>query len=335
MTPRERLRAAMAGRAVDRVPRTPLFMSWAAHAVGHTYRDFYLKADVLVRAQLEVTRRFGLDQVSAISDPWREAEGFGLQLDYPPEGVGIPRRYLAPEELAALHPFDPTAFPRTRDRLEAVGALAAAVRDTHSVSGWVEGPIAEYVDLRGLQDACMDLVDAPELFHQAAGPILEVAIAFARAQLAAGADFIGIGDAAASVLGPELYAAHVLPHERRLIAAIHEAGGRVKLHICGNITALLPHIRGLGADVLDLDTPVSIAHARAVLGPGQCLAGNFCPTSVLLRGTPQTVRAAAEACIGEGTVAGSRFVLQPGCEVPPGTPEANIRAFCTDTTSPA
>ncbi len=30
---------------------------------------------------------------------------------------------------------------------------------------------------------------------------------------------------------------------------------------------------------------------------------------------------------------GSRFILMPGCEVPPGTPEANIRAFCLMTGS--
>ena len=42
-------------------------------------------------------------------------------------------------------------------------------------------------------------------------------------------------------------------------------------------------------------------------------------------GFPTGVAAAARANIAE---AGGRFILQPGCEVPPDTPEANIRAFC-------
>ena len=37
------------------------------------------------------------------------------------------------------------------------------------------------------------------------------------------------------------------------------------------------------------------------------------------------VAAAALRCLAEG---GERFILQPGCEVPPATPEANVRAFC-------
>jgi len=34
---------------------------------------------------------------------------------------------------------------------------------------------------------------------------------------------------------------------------------------------------------------------------------------------------AAYECLRKG---GSRFIQMPGCEVPPETPEANIRAFC-------
>jgi len=44
-----------------------------------------------------------------------------------------------------------------------------------------------------------------------------------------------------------------------------------------------------------------------------------------MAGTPQTVADAARQCLAEG---GQRFILQPGCEVPPGTPQDNLRAFC-------
>lgn len=91
MTSKERLYAVMAGRPCDRPAVTPIFMSWAARYIGRTYRDYYLDGDVLVSAQLAVTKAFGIDQASAISDPWREASGFGMEFDYPGEGVGRPR----------------------------------------------------------------------------------------------------------------------------------------------------------------------------------------------------------------------------------------------------
>src|SRR6056297_1961783 len=94
MTSKERLLAAVNGQDYDRVAVTPIFMAWAAHFIGRSYRDFYLDGDVLVKAQLAVTREFCMDQISVISDPWREASAYGLEFDYPEQGVGKPKSYL-------------------------------------------------------------------------------------------------------------------------------------------------------------------------------------------------------------------------------------------------
>jgi uroporphyrinogen decarboxylase len=55
------------------------------------------------------------------------------------------------------------------------------------------------------------------------------------------------------------------------------------------------------------------------------LCGNFDPSAVLLQGSAEEVAEAARNCLAAG---GERFFLMPGCEVPPATPEENIRAFC-------
>ena len=39
----------------------------------------------------------------------------------------------------------------------------------------------------------------------------------------------------------------------------------------------------------------------------------------------EDVAEAAKQCLRKG---GGKFILMPGCEVPPDTPERNIRAFC-------
>ncbi len=88
MTPKERINAILKGDSYDRPAVTPIFMAWASHFIGHTYRDYYLDGDILVEAQLAVTKAFNLDQVSSISDPWRETSAYGMEFDYPAEGVG-------------------------------------------------------------------------------------------------------------------------------------------------------------------------------------------------------------------------------------------------------
>jgi MtaA/CmuA family methyltransferase len=250
-----------------------------------------------------------------------------MTFSYPEEGVGKPDALLiqSMDDVRNLPRLDPAQPERMRQRIESVHAMAQALGQTHSVLGWVEGPLAEYADLRGVENAMLDLMTQPEMFLEAARILIDNAIDFARAQIEAGADMIGIGDAAASLVGPELYETYALPEEKRLIAAIHEAGGTAKLHICGNTEKIVHLMAQTGADVIDLDWMVPLEATRQRLGEEVTLCGNFDPSGILLQGTPQSVADAARRCLETG---GERFILMPGCEVPPGTPEENLRAFC-------
>jgi len=327
MTSKERIYATINGGSRDRIAVAPIFMAWAANYIGHTYRDFYLDGNVLAEAQLAVTRLFNVDQISAISDPWREASAYGVEFDYPEDGVGKPRDTLIKTagDISLLKPLDINQCERIKQRVDSVRRMTIETGQTHSVLGWVEGPLAEYADLRGLENALMDLMDKPEMFVDAADMLVSNGAAFARAQLEAGADMIGVGDAAASLIGETLYTEYVLPAEQRLFAEIHYAGAAVKLHICGNITGIIGHMARTGADIIDLDWMVPLATARDLVGPNVTLCGNFDPSAVLMQGSPEDVAKAAKKCIEAG---GDRFILMPGCEVPAATAEENIRAFC-------
>ena len=327
MTPKERIYAILKGGSYDHPAVTPIFMAWSANFIGRTYRDYYLDGDVLVQAQLAVTRAFNLDQTSAISDPWREASAYGMDFVYPEDGVGKPKDVLIKTygDISRVKPLDIENAERPKQRIESVRKMADEVGQTHSVLGWVEGPMAEFADLRGVENTFLDLVDRPELFIKAGEIIVQNAIAFAVAQVKAGADMIGIGDAAASLIAPDMYAEFVLSLEQKLIAAIHQAGAAVKLHICGNIINHISYMAQSGADTIDVDWMVPLDKARELAGPDITLCGNFNPAGVLFEGSPEDVAQAAKQCLKAG---GDKFILMPGCEVPPATPEQNIRAFC-------
>jgi MtaA/CmuA family methyltransferase len=327
MTPKERIKAILKGDSYDRPAVTPIFMAWASHFIGHSYRDYYLDGDILVEAQLAVASAFNLDQVSAISDPWREASAYGMEFEYPDEGVGKPKEAFIKtrDHISHVKRIDIENAERTKQRIDSVQKMAAEVGETHSVLGWVEGPMAEYGDLRGVENAMLDLIDKPEIFVEAGEVIIENAIAFAVAQIKAGADMVGVGDSAASLISPEMYAELVMPLERKLMDAIHEAGATAKLHICGNISNIVEYMADSGTDVIDVDWMVSLARARELTGPDVTLCGNFNPAGVLFEGTPEEVAHAARECL---IAVPDKFFLMPGCEVPPATPEKNIRAFC-------
>ena len=327
MTPKERIYAILKGNSYDRPAVTPIFMAWAANFIGRSYRDYYLDGDVLAQAQLAVTRAFNIDQISAISDPWREASAYGMEFEYPPEGVGRPKEIFLKtrDDIPCLKPFDIENTERTKQRIESVHKMASEIGQSHSVLGWVEGPLAEYGDLRGVENAMLDLIDRPDLFLEAGNIIVQNAITFAVAQVKAGADMVGVGDSAASLIAPKMYAELVMPLEQKLIAAIHEAGATAKLHVCGNITNIVQHMSLSGTDIIDVDWMVPLKMAAELAGPEITLCGNMNPAGVLFDGSVEEVADAARQCLKD---APDKFILMPGCEVPPATPEENIRAFC-------
>ena len=124
------------------------------------------------------------------------------------------------------------------DRLEAVRHFREQAGGQIPVMGWVEGALAEAVDLAG-SHLLTDLYDRPAWVRELLEMCTEVAIAFAKAQIAAGADIIGLGDAIASQVSPKSYRQFALPYEQRIFAAVHEMGALTRLHICGNTTRIL------------------------------------------------------------------------------------------------
>ena len=189
--------------------------------------------------------------------------------------------------------------------------------------GWVEGALAEAVDLRGMSDLLTDLYDRPAWVHDLLEMCAEVAIAFAKAQVAAGADIIGLGDAVASQVSPKSYREFALPYEQRIFAAVHEMGALTRLHICGNTTRILADMANSGADIIDVDWMVDMGQAAAIFGDRAAVCGNQDPVAVMLNGTPEDVRRVTQACM---TAGGARCISAAGCEIPLGTPHANLLA---------
>lgn len=94
--------------------------------------------------------------------------------------------------------------------------------------------------MRRMDNFFMDLMDDEEYAGELMDLCVDVALDFGRAQIGAGADSIGIGDAAASQISRGIYEELILPRQQRLVRGLKEAGAKVRMHICGNITHLLP-----------------------------------------------------------------------------------------------
>ncbi len=211
------------------------------------------------------------------------------------------------------------------DRIKAVKAYKEKFSGEYSILGWIEGPAAEAADLRDVTAFMMDLIDDEIFASELMDVCVAVGIAFARAQVDAGTDTIGIGDAIASQVAPHTYEKLIQPREQLLVNAIKEMGAYVKLHICGDITHLLPGIADLGIDIVDIDHMVNMRTVRDVLGDHVAIAGNIDPVAAVRNGTPASIKT---TILRMYEAVGNPYMVNAGCEIPSGTPPDNLKALC-------
>ncbi len=323
LTSYERFKRRLGGEPVDRTPNFNIMMTFAAHFINQPLSRYYQDYRVLAEANLAVQEAFELDILQVISDPYREAADFGLKITFPEDDLPLAKEPLIanPKDLAQLKSPDPGSGRRMSDRLAAIHYLRERQGGQVPVMGWVEGALAEAADLRGVHDLMLDLTIRPEWVRELLEQIVEVEIKFATAQVEAGADIVGLGDAIASQISPKMYREFAQPYEKRIFEAVHEAGGVTRLHICGDTTHLLEAMTQCQADIIDIDWMVDINQAREAFAGSAALCGNFDPVSVMLQGTPAEVKAAVLDCQSQG---GENYFSAAGCEIPDQTPPENL-----------
>lgn len=333
MHAQERIQALVSGQPLDRLPVQPLIMQLAARHAGIHYNDYVTDPRRLADAQMQLADDFGIDCLMTCSDPARElidiAGGDDSSVEWADSGPAIVESralLLDRRRLASLRVPDPAAPGRMRERVESIAMMRAAAGPGASIVGWVEGPLALGAEMRGLSALMMDIYEDPAFLTDLFEFTSAVALAYWGPQVEAGADTIGMSDAAASMMSPQHYETFIFPAQRRIVEDIKSKRPDVvvRLHMCGATDHLLPTMRRLPVDIFELDFPVDLVHAREVLGPDKVILGNVSTVGEMLTGTPDDVYRAAAEC---HRICGPRHIVGTGCEVSPETPPENLHAL--------
>jgi MtaA/CmuA family methyltransferase len=325
MTPYERVYNRLAGKSVDRVPNLNILMAFAAKYADLSFDKFCRDYKSLTYANLKCNEYFGIDMLNTMSDAFRETYDFGAKIEFPFDSLPISKEHFikVPSDLGKLKLFEPLNSVRILDRINAIETYKTEAGKHYPILGWVEGAFAEAADLRGVSEIMMDLYDEPEFVKELLAICLEEGIICAREQIKAGADFIGIGDAVASLTSPNIYREFILPFEQRLIQEIHNSGGKVKLHICGNITHLLDDMMKTGADIIDIDSMVDLKSTVQRFKGIAAINGNFDPVRIIFNSSPAAIKNAVKDCVAYGD---ETTFISAGCEIPRDTPYENLKA---------
>jgi len=314
------------GKSADKVIFRPILMQFAAEYIGSNYGEFAADYNTLVEANMICMNEFDIDMLGLISDPYRETSAFGARVEYRKDGVPrcLDTLVKSIDDIKALPKPDIWKAERTLDRIKGGEALSKKTQGNVPIIGWVEGPLAEACDLAGVENVMIQLMMNPDFCNLLLDKCLETAKDFAKAQLDVGCDIIGIGDAVCSQIDGATFDTFVRHRHEELISFIHQHGGKVKLHICGDTNHLLPYYKNYQLDILDLDYQVDINHARKTLGPEVILCGNINPTEIMSLGEVEVQEKCSQLVDQHKN---ERFILSAGCEISSLTPAANLKAM--------
>jgi uroporphyrinogen decarboxylase len=337
MTSRERVLGTLERRPVDRVPVGPMMLDIGATAIGVPVGRFAQDAELIAKGQLALYEALGHDIVFVGCDNYYIAEGFGCGIALPEDETPHLERPPLTDigDVFGLSVPDPLSDGRMPVMIEATRLLRKWLGDEVAIRTPGTGPFALASYFIGTQDFLIEVGMAnagmagsnADAIHHALDLAADALIAFGKACVDAGADILHCGDSLAScdVISPRDYERWAFPYQRKVIGAWKAYGAKTLLHICGDSTRVLDLYAETGADVIEVDHKVDLATARRVIGDRACVIGNVDPVTVLLQGTPERVRAAADECLSVGRDGG--YILGSGCIVPRITPLENVRAM--------
>jgi len=328
----ERVRNTLAGRPVDHLAAQPMSMMFSAKNAGIPYIDYTRDGIKMAQAQIKLREDFGIDCLLTCSDPAREVIDIAGEdsVDwFVDQGPAIDEGRAALQDKSLLKKWsvpDPLNSARMYDRVQSIEYMRKHGGPDVSIVGWIEGPLALAAELRGLNTIMMDFLDDPDFVTELLNFCADVAIRYAPAQIESGADTIGMSDAAASIIGPQLYEEFVFPVQLRVLESIQKRYPHVirRLHMCGRTDPLISQMRKLPVDIYELDFPVHLPDGRAGLGPDRVICGNVSTITELFEGTPDEVYEACRRC---HETCGSYHIVGAGCEISPLTPVENLKAM--------
>lgn len=328
LSARERVWAALRGADLDRPPVS----FW-----GHVYHRESSAAE-LVDATLELQRAFDWDWIKLNPRKHYHVEPWGVTYRYSgrPGEKPVPATWPVhgPDDWASIgeRPSDAGALG---EQIDAIGRVRRALPDIPLLAT-VFTPLAVLAEMVETPAELRDAMRThPEVVRRALEAVTVTYERFVPALIAAGADglYLATTDwASRDLMSAEDYARWARPGDLRILAAVRGAPFNV-LHVCKGNNLILEladyPVSAFSWDALDPSNP-SLAEGISRL-PGAVMGG-ISQEGALRDADP--ARAIAEFHRGLEMTGGRRWLVGPGCSIPPAVSPATLAALATAIRSP-
>lgn len=321
MTPRERVMAALQGDPVDRPPVS----FW-----GHFYNRESSARD-LVDATIEFQNEYGWDWIKLNPRKHYHVEDWGVSYKYfgsatrKPELENWPIHQPADWAAVTERPHDVGALG---EQLDAVHLLRREVPDDIPIVETIFTPLAvlgEMVEEPG--ELKLHMRTHPNAVRGALEAVTRTYEKFAAEVLAQGADgifFATVDWGSQNIMSAEEYREWARPYDMRILDVIKGAEFNV-LHVCKRRNLLYEFadypVQAYSWDATD---PLNPTLADGIERMPGAMMGGISHMEALQDRDPQA--AVREYQVGLKATGGRRWLVGPGCSIPPETPAANLQA---------
>jgi uroporphyrinogen decarboxylase len=319
---------------LEPTPYTPIWIMRQAGRYMQEYREIRGKLsflelchrpDLAAEAAVTAALRLGVDAAIIFGDILLVVQPMGVGLEFTKGGGPVihnPVRSGA--DLKRLRPVD--VQESLSFTFDAVRLARAALPPTIPLIGFAGAPftLASYlIEGRGsrqYQHTKTLMYREPGTWHALMERLSEVVSGYLNGQIAAGAQVVQLFDSWVGCLGPDDYREFVLPHTKRVIAAL--TPGVPVIHFGTDTATLLPLIREAGGNVIGLDWRVDLSEAWSLLGHDVGVQGNLEPMVLLTE--PDLIRRRADRVL-ERAANRPGHIFNLGHGVLPQTPVDHLR----------
>ncbi|MBT3271905.1 MAG: MtaA/CmuA family methyltransferase, partial [Spirochaetales bacterium] len=201
--------------------------------VGVSFPEAHLDGEKMAKLAEAGHTVLGFDVVMPLFSVCHEAAAMGCNVNWGDSGrMPESGKPIFRDEDDIRIPADLLSRPGCAVPVEAIGLLKKRLGDDAAVCGKVFGSWTQAYHYFGIENFLMMTMDDPDKTKRILDKLVPVSLAFARAQLDAGADCLLVGDhATRDLCSPKAYEEFLVPLHTRLA---EEIKAPLMLHICGN-----------------------------------------------------------------------------------------------------
>lgn len=332
MTPMERLGAFLSGKPMDRIMAMPIICSMSASVIGKTHKWKRQSAENEAICQIEAYKRFGNDLLVADYGLHGIGMALGSEMSDPEDAVPAIVHHVL-DNLDDLDKLDiskchPDNDPVCRRHLDAAKIMIDKMGQEVPTGTLISGPLTAAASIYKVENLLRLTRKNPAKVHEfmkfcteALKPIMEAIIKTGSMVLFC--EPIASG----TIMNKKMYSEFVLPYTIELMQFIHDKGGMVCYHICGDTSNIVGEMVKSGCDMLSVDNIVSLQQTKEVAGAKMPILGNVNPVDVMVFASPEEVYNQSVACIEQAWDSPNGYVLATGCDLSGAVPMENLEAF--------